>query len=474
MTPRLWVILWHCLVLSHSYKFSVGPPPVSRRALAGLWKLTPLPTLALKEFTTYPKKQTKIPELLLMLKEDGSFKQYHQNEESEDLNQSWETFRRSKKSSLTAVQNGVWDLVDGRLVLAADRPEKEQVMDTKENLPDTLLEGQVVASWRRSREQHQRQQEETQKKEQNSRVKRLSEEKAAILDTRLSVPLGRINVGRFFYPKSHPSFFEQPMFHPEKLGAFSLSQVIGSLQQDPLRIHEDADLFERQDFYNKTFLLTSHPIVPKTPKGRKRWSIKYNDWVYDTKPEAKREAEEASKNPLLCKIMRIAFHPNGTFSTLPNNDAEENPTILRGKYDLTGPQNSQLWFQVWRFGFGRSVSGSTYSQGRMLTQDDAKTYWGTIGFQKIVNATKTERKNNSPEEDENRLEIKGSVLFGSGLEPLPVGRFIMRETDDLLLSLEDEEDEEEDEEDLRNIFEDRAESGVEDEGIDWNSGSGFE
>lgn len=37
--------------------------------------------------------------------------------------------------------------------------------------------------------------------------------------------------------------------------------------------------FRRQDFYDKRFYLTSHPIEPHKPKGRLRWSIKYNKFV---------------------------------------------------------------------------------------------------------------------------------------------------------------------------------------------------
>ena len=56
---------------------------MNRKAIAGIWKLTPTAAqqLPMKEFTVYPKKKkleedSNVPELLLMLKEDGSFQQY--------------------------------------------------------------------------------------------------------------------------------------------------------------------------------------------------------------------------------------------------------------------------------------------------------------------------------------------------------------------------------------------------------------
>jgi len=58
-----------------------------------------------------------------------------------------------------------------------------------------------------------------------------------------------------------------------------------------------------------------------------------------------------------------------TFSTLGGlGDAK----ILRGKWNLIGENRDQLWMQVSRFGFGRGVSGSTYSEGMGLTHEDQK------------------------------------------------------------------------------------------------------
>ena len=72
----------------------------------------------------------------------------------------------------------------------------------------------------------------------------------------------------------------------------------------------------------------------------------------------------------------------------------------------------------------------------MLSHEDAKAYWGTIH----------RMDENDPA---SRLEVRGSVLLGWGLEPLPVARFIMRETETggTEQTLEDEEEEEEYEDD---------------------------
>ena len=173
--------------------------------------------------------------------------------------------------------------------------------------------------------------------------------------------------------------------------------------------------------------------------------------VYDPpSEEAAKAAEAAESRPANIRVMKVQFHANNTFSTM----AGLGESILRGKFDVIGQDKDQLWMQIWRFGFGRSVSGSVYSEGRMLTHEDAKTYWGTIKYEE----TKEDDKPSSGEEEapkpaENsaegdRLEVKGSVMIGWGIEPVPEARFMMRETvaeDDMLL--EDEEEEEDDADD---------------------------
>jgi hypothetical protein len=158
------------------------------------------------------------------------------------------------------------------------------------------------------------------------------------LDTHLSVPTGSLKVGKFFYPKTHPSFFDQPMFSPVRRGSFSLRQVLGLLNtQNPAA--QEIEKFQRADFYNKTFSLTSHPIVQRRPKGNVRWSIKYNKYVHDpiSKQAQERENEE-TELPVPIRVMQVQFHTNDTFSSV----AGLGESILRGKFDVIGDSKDQL------------------------------------------------------------------------------------------------------------------------------------
>jgi len=506
-----------------SFEWSTGGrfPELDRYALSGLWRLTPR-NYPIKEFTVHPKRPTEEePEVLLMLKEDGSFLQYKQSAETEetgdvDVDASWSKFRQKRKkreekphdSTLEEeLVKGTWDFVDGKLILAADRlsgekrkdnhPLTERMGDKKH--PDTLLVGRVVATYANSLEENP-----VLKSEANvtavardnasgTKPATASQQTAAdALDAHLSVPKGSVKVGRFFYPKKHPSFFEQPMFQPMLSGAFSLKQVLGNLNAKNREREERQEKYRPRDFYNKTFLLTSHPLQPRRPKGNKRWSIKYNKYVEDPpNKEAARAAEEERNRAVPIRVMQVAFHANNTFSTV----AGLGEAILRGKFDVIGHEKDQLWMQVWRFGFGRSVSGSVYSEGKSLTHEDAKTYWGTIGPETRDDVEKdrtTEKadqditpkalddqegdkaKQSSGDEAEKsqRLEVRGSVMFGWGLEPMPVARFIMRETQvDDAVDLDEEEDEEDDESGLDISSMDNAfsQDGLADkDGIDWS------
>jgi len=138
-------------------------------------------------------------------------------------------------------------------------------------------------------------------------------------------------------------------------------------------------------------------------------------------------------------------------------------TILRGKFYVIGDKKDQLWMQIWRFGFGRSVSGSVYSEGMYLTKDDEKTYWGKIEYVGEGKGNKNSSSYSSPAsptletksdsnalslpfpERKSRLLVKGSVIFGgNGLEPQPIGRFILTER----TSMQTEEESEEEDEDF--------------------------
>lgn len=575
-------------------------PEVNRKAIAGIWKLTPTAEARvqpMKEFTVYPKKAKKlvedddnnnnnIPDLLLMLKDDGSFQQYttavsHNNNDHDDgdVDRSWSDFQKVQKKKesqqqqrLFGVIKGRWDYLDGNLILAADRPDdnddevsyraradgyhnshqnknptvaaaaatpatptasttsqpKDEAAKQKRNdAADTLLLGRVVASYQTRLIDNPALMANatgsTNTTSSSTNGTTISSSSAAVatapattaLDTHLSVPKGSINIGKFFYPRHHPSFFEQPMFQPVKKGTFQLRQVLGSLNTErssgssnTYNDNNKVEKYKRSDFYNRTFLLTCHPIGPSPPptsNGDKRWSIKYNRYVYDPPSKQSQVAKNAQAakekgdddvnhhhSPIQqdgIRVLQVVFHVNGTFSTVAGLG---DSAILRGKFDVMGSNRDQLWMQVIRFGFGRSVSGSVYSEGRMLSHEDAKAYWGTITTI-TTNNTKDSNHSNSvtgsdashsvkqqsaSNDDDNktsRLEVTGSVLDGWGLEPMPVACFIMRETSSELHIVDEDDDEEEDDDalsaDIANL-----EAGLrnDDNGSDWLSDDSFQ
>ena len=269
-----------------------SPGYLHHRQLAGLWKLTqtkrkPPPVYyPMKEFTVYPKdkekrqrqlqqelqerEQDEKKEMLLMLKEDGSFQQYADDDASEDDDVKIPDKLKYHNDDEAVLERffgkiqGTWDYKEGTLILAADRPHNNP------GIEDTLLVGEVVATSEESLDGNPvlRNSNETNAKAQGA------------MDTHLSVPKGEVKVGKFFYPKNHPSFFDQPMFQPVRKGKFQLRQVLGSLNARNWK--EEAKLVEKfraKDFYGKRFLLTSHPLGERKPKGNVRWSIKYNRYV---------------------------------------------------------------------------------------------------------------------------------------------------------------------------------------------------
>ena len=121
------------------------------------------------------------------------------------------------------------------------------------------------------------------------------------------------------------------------------------------------------------------------------------------------------------------------------------------------------------------------SEGKGLSHDDAKTYWGEISHVQDSDNVDDEQESSddvsSPEdhkkdEDPPRLlQVIGSVLYGSGLEPQPVARFIMRESTDMeLYNDDDEDDDDEDttEADLERSFQQQKDEEPEDD-IDWSN-----
>lgn len=266
-----------------------------------------------------------------------------------------------------------------------------------------------------------------------------------------------MNVGRFTYPQRHPSFFEAPMFNPRASGKFELKQVLGTLNTQQQKDNDQLEeRFSESDFYGKTFLLTSHPIPKFQPKGNVRWSIKYNKFVEDPPPKSKKQKHEETMmdQPIYkIRVLEMEFFANNTFATIGGIGSD----ILRGKFSVIGNEKDHIWMQIILFGFGRSVSGSVFSEGKSLTKDDERAYWGKIEYEDEKSTKDIEYSNiSNPKVDasepdqkpDRKLIIKGSVLFGYGLEPMPVGKFVLAETtSEKIDSLDDEEEEENDEDD---------------------------
>lgn len=484
---------------------SAYTPDVNHRAIAGLWKLkqTPLsssPAYPLKEFTVYPKRAKKrtedgknSKEVLLMLKEDGSFQQYSDQEQKVPDKLRFIDSEKAKANDGAILDRycefgklqGKWELVGGKLILAADRPMGENgktptMGKTSEEIADTILEGEVVATTEEGLSDNpvlgDESRLETTSKSDNSGTSEAMAgvgkhntakstnvaNRNSVVDTHLSVPNGQVNIGRFTYPQHHPSFFEAPMFNPKAGGKFELKQVLGTLNTQQQNDEVFEEKFSVSDFYNKTFLLTSHPIPEYQPKGNIRWSIKYNKFVEDPPKKSKKKKEENMDKPTHgIRVLEVKFFQNNTFATVGGMGGS---AILRGRFSVIGKEKDHIWMQVIRFGFGRSVSGSVFSEGRSLTKDDEKAYWGKIEYEDQVegndsedeesdqNSIKSEAQFDKPDakvDADRRLRVKGSVLFGYGLEPLPIGLFVLSETDSV--DLEDDEDEDEDDEDIGGI-----------------------
>ena len=394
-----------------------------RRDIAGVWSLKSqsfLPTLhpaaaaedtasakqqqteirPLKEFTKWPKKKKKpLPtataieeeELLLMLRDDGSFIQYGKHRPGED----GEEIKRKEKEKLmnkpafvskaaeetvesfqedgndeeetTGVMKGTWDFIDGKLILAADRPE--DLKDLRAIGHDTILSGDVVVKAEESLEDRSVIEGEKEGKTE-AKKKDYGNNDDGSYDVHISVPEGTVEIGRFFYPKHHPSFFEQPIYSPTKTGSFQLRQVLGGLNTRTKKDDEPVEKFKVSDLQGKRYFLTTYPLKQRKPK-------RMADIDPHKREEAKRKAAEEEARPVPIRAVEIELFANMTFSTLGGLG---NAKILRGKWNLIGENRDQLWMQVFRFGFGRAVSGSTYSEGMGLTHEDQKGKWFRVMF----------------------------------------------------------------------------------------------
>jgi len=488
---NLFHLLLSTLIFNKVHSYSTGD--LGKRDIAGIWRLSTFHIPAvnkrknaypLKEFTVYPKSQNEQQQryeeedVLLLLREDGKFSQYSNFASSIS---SSSTNEASPKALMTRDKpgdddddcggmKGTWAFIDGNLILAADRPPTTETNtqtvnsndvddddDTKEH--DTILVGRVVASSEEclldnpallrkdnaTATSNTTVTSSTTIKEDDDEGKGGDAENLE-KDVHLSVPSGKVQIGKFFYPRQHPSFFEQPIFHPKPNGSFELKQVLGSLNT---RVDTDEleEKFRKEDLMGKRFFMTSFPLANKR-KRKQRWSIKYNKYV-DKVPKTKqeKELEKIQKNsPVPIKTFEVELFANNTFSTITGLG----DMILRGKWWIIGDKRDQLWMQVWRFGFGRSVSGSTFSEGSTLSQKDEVTYWGQIYKVNIGELEDEDSVDNVPLPEKGiRVEINGSVMSGWGLEPCSSARFTMIEKteDDVKYDDDNSDDDDDDIED---------------------------
>mmetsp|Transcript_35142 Transcript_35142/g.51606 ORF Transcript_35142/g.51606 Transcript_35142/m.51606 type:complete len:559 (+) Transcript_35142:56-1732(+) len=484
-SPRRFYLIFSLISVISSHKAAgyANTPELNRQAMAGIWRLTSRrsflpkvetppqqqqpkkPMAPMKEFTLYPIKvraepsssapagEAKYEDLLLKLCEDGSFVQYasdvafnHDDDDDGD-NTIAESSILGEESE---VMKGTWDFMDGKLILATDRPANADAR----KVHDTVFTGKVIA------------------KEENLAPKSDSNDSNATISNKkseaptsskdgersrgnhmtiLTVPKGKIKIGRFMYPKKHPSFFDEPIFDPTRTGSFELRQVLGNTPKSTNGWWDEQDdqveKFKKKELFGKRFFLTSHPIG-FTKKNKPRWSRSLKRYVEDPVPINENEKFNI-------RVMELELFSNSTFSTMAGLGSS---TVLRGRWDIIGKERDQLWMQIWRFGFGRSVQGSTFSEGKGLTHNDEKTYWGHIRRQNVEN--EDEDADDVKSEKNQLLEVKGSSFFGWGLEPEPIAMFTMIEKTETSM---DEEEDDDNYEDVRSTIIEKMESLIHDD-----------
>jgi hypothetical protein len=439
--------------------YSIGD--VDPRALRGVWRLTSLDDeglpfrwkqqtqyqspralwelrgfLPMKEFTTYPKrakvglddklaetfqkKHSRQTEIFIKLKEDYTFEQcktlqFSDGIDDEGTLEDQLAMEVSKRERESFAWKGRWDFVDGKLILAADRSEKkpfyDELGDNSDNTEaDTILIGRVAVQLEESLtdnpaiEQQQQQQQQKPLSDDSAAKDNQQIRKKEKIDIHLSVPRGKIKTGKFMYPKEHPAFFEQPIIRPQPKGSFELRQILGEFNA---KLDDEPDLielFRKSDLEGKRFYLSTFPL-PKRRKKFEYWSKEDNCYkTGEYEPTAAEKAEEDLEPGKNMQVMAVELFANNTFSTLYGLG---NSTILRGKWSIIGEKRDQLWMMVHRFGWGRSVSGSTFSEGNSLTQDDEKSYWGVI--------KEVPKSDGADAGESKKVSIKGAVMVGWGL-----------------------------------------------------------
>jgi hypothetical protein len=180
---------------------------------------------------------------------------------------------------------GLWDFKDGKLILAANRPLHR---DPKK-VHDTVLVGKVVAKQTKEPafQNNQNVSDVTRFEGIKNQTLFIDSDHSSSVDSHcLSIPNGKVNIGKFFYPMHHPSFFERPIFSPTKTGSFQLMQILGEAslrvpkydQKSKDYTEESGKEFKKEQLAGKVFFLTSRPIGWEK-KNKPRWSRSKRSFV---------------------------------------------------------------------------------------------------------------------------------------------------------------------------------------------------
>ena len=271
----------------------------------------------------------------------------------------------SKRERESFAMKGTWDFVDGKLILAADRAEKKPFYDELDTTSldnseaDTILIGRVAVQSEVSLTANPAMEQQQPKIQSDEEITNDSQQvtKKEKIDVHLSVPRGKIKTGKFMYPKEHPAFFETPIIRPQPKGSFELRQILGEYNAKLADEAELIEMFRKKDLEGKRFYLSTFPL-PKRRKKFEYWSKEDNCYkTGEYEPTAAEKAEEELEPGKNMQVMAVELFSNNTFSTLYGLG---NSTVLRGKWSIIGDKRDQLWMMVHRFGWGRSVSGSTF------------------------------------------------------------------------------------------------------------------
>ena len=381
------------------------PYYLQRQDLFGIWKLSH-PHFKLPSSSQDPQgsssKADGDDEVVLRLNEDGSFDPYTPipNE------------RTIPQDNLQGIlgRGGLWEYRDDMLILAADRPKQVDPSQVHDTLFVGKLDVQVSRSI--SSDADRRTLESYDEEVPVDEPSALTADTPEDVDVHLSVPKGTIDIGKFMYPKKHNAFFDEPMlFKRSNIGSFQMNQLLGNLNARLKKEREappkPEPLFRRLDFHNRSFYLTTapHPVNP---------TFAELDMHYDE-----------AKATLDVRVIPITFHANNTFTAIGVDK------ILRGRYDIAGENGDSLFFRVSLFGFGRSLSGSIYSEGRLLSQDDRRAYRGMIQSYEHKNQT--------------RLFVDGEFYYGFGSETFrksnSMGTFTLQEVDSTDTGTEEDDEE---------------------------------